>query len=680
MATTVFSPGSYTVSGISPAQTGIAESFQAGLQANLTRQEAQQRLRANEQLMQMRRAQEERTKAEYEESQRRLAEERAAAIAYGKAGIGTPFSGISTAPAIAPTAPTTPIAGLTPPPTGAAPTTPTTPRAGIAPPPTGIAGTPSLFDAMQQVESANIPTAVSPKGAVGLMQVMPATARDPGFGLPSVFDYAEQMGVPIAGRTQAEAERLLKDPAIGRGYGEMYMNAMLEKYNGDVATALIAYNAGPGFTDQWLAAGADPNRLPAETRNYVAKITGLLGGAAGTVAPAPAAPAPVASTVSSAIRNLPGFTEAPAAGVAPVQEREAPDFAGERAKREARIKELDRLAAAYKSAGRDSNPLYRQAVQERKQLREELDQLDREEELYNQRPSQQTFTRVATFPVGDTAAGVQPTTGTPVQQALEEATVNDEGGPSRIYAVAPERIFRDQQTLVENRQSLEALATYYQQTNNVAGLASVREELKKLNREQWYLDGMTAIAAIQQENFGPIQTLLQQARPDQQIEIRPYTDGTVELFVNGQPSVVEGTGEYRPTWGEFVEHLQSLYDRDYIANVLAATERVRAQQGIAYEAAVKETAAMEREIAVEAAKAASTNPNIEWQRDTTGVGYATYVTPDGSVAQLISVPAYPFEGIGGKSEPGPAILMLMPDGQYSQPVYIAPDGSIRAAQ
>jgi hypothetical protein len=283
-------------------------------------------------------------------------------------------------------------------------------------------------------------------------------------------------------------------------------------------------------------------------------------------------------------------------------------------------------------------------------------------------------------PTPTPTAGVQPTTGTPVQQAAEEATVNDEEGPSRIYAVAPERIFRDQQKLARDKQDLQALATYYRQTNNTQGLFAVNEEIKKLDEEQWYLDGMTAIAAIQQENFGPIQTLLQQARPGQQVEIRPYTDGTVELFIDGQPSVVEGTGEYRPTWDEFVEHLQSLYDKRYIESALAATERVRAQEGIAYEARVKEEAAMRREIAVNAAKDAATNPSIDWKRDTADIGYATYYTPDGSRVELLSVPNYPFEGVDGKPEPGPAILMLMPNGQYSQPVYIAPDGSIRAAQ
>lgn len=154
-----------------------------------------------------------------------------------------------------------------------------------------IAAPTQLTQAMIQVESGGRPGAVSPKGATGLMQVMPATAMDPGFGLPNVFDFAQQMGAQVGKRNQAEAKRLLADPAVGRAYGEQYMGAMLQKYNGNTELALAAYNAGPKQIDDWLAAGADPAKLPKETQAYVPKVMAALGGAAGAgaagVAPAP---------------------------------------------------------------------------------------------------------------------------------------------------------------------------------------------------------------------------------------------------------------------------------------------------------------------------------------------------------------------------------------------------------
>lgn len=88
----------------------------------------------------------------------------------------------------------------------------------------------------------------SPKGAQGEMQVMPGTQRDPGFGVEPARDSSPD-----------EIARVGRD----------YLKALRNRY-GDDKLAAIAYNMGPGATDKWLAAGADPSRLPAETRNYVA--------------------------------------------------------------------------------------------------------------------------------------------------------------------------------------------------------------------------------------------------------------------------------------------------------------------------------------------------------------------------------------------------------------------------
>lgn len=106
-------------------------------------------------------------------------------------------------------------------------------------------------------ESGGNPNAVSPKGARGLMQVMPATARDPGFGLR-----------PSNGSPQ-------DDVRLGREYRA----AMQRRYGGDPAKMWAAYNAGPGRVDEaikkygarWLDA------MPAETKSYVARNVRALG-------------------------------------------------------------------------------------------------------------------------------------------------------------------------------------------------------------------------------------------------------------------------------------------------------------------------------------------------------------------------------------------------------------------
>ena len=91
--------------------------------------------------------------------------------------------------------------------------------------------------------------------AKGEMQVLDMTNKDPGFGVR-----------PAKDNSADERARVGKD----------YLDAMVNRY-GDKKTALIAYNWGPGNTDNWLKNGADPAKLPAETQNYVAKITGNLG-------------------------------------------------------------------------------------------------------------------------------------------------------------------------------------------------------------------------------------------------------------------------------------------------------------------------------------------------------------------------------------------------------------------
>jgi hypothetical protein len=82
--------------------------------------------------------------------------------------------------------------------------------------------------------------------AKGEMQVMDATARDPGYGIRPARP---------------------NDPDDLARVGREYFGKMMDKY-GDPKIAAIAYNWGPGNTDKWLAAGADMSKLPKETYNY----------------------------------------------------------------------------------------------------------------------------------------------------------------------------------------------------------------------------------------------------------------------------------------------------------------------------------------------------------------------------------------------------------------------------
>ncbi|MDA1356845.1 MAG: lytic transglycosylase domain-containing protein [Proteobacteria bacterium] len=95
-----------------------------------------------------------------------------------------------------------------------------------------------FINAVIAAESGGDPNAVSEAGAVGLLQILPSTARDPGFGV-----------IGLEG-TDDEVVAQLKNPEINRRLGSEYLSAMLHRYHGDADLALVAYNAGPARADR----------------------------------------------------------------------------------------------------------------------------------------------------------------------------------------------------------------------------------------------------------------------------------------------------------------------------------------------------------------------------------------------------------------------------------------------
>lgn len=161
----------------------------------------------------------------------------------------------------------------------------------------GSAAFKSLVDSVINQESSGQMDAVSPKGALGLMQLMPETARE----------MAQELGIPF------NHDRLIHDAKYNKHLGSAYLDKLLRRYDGEQALALAAYNAGPTRVDQWLERNGDPRRgeisasawverIPfQETRDYTRRILAEQGQRG-----LKSAPVPVAFNEGSQTRNSTG--------------------------------------------------------------------------------------------------------------------------------------------------------------------------------------------------------------------------------------------------------------------------------------------------------------------------------------------------------------------------------------
>ena len=116
----------------------------------------------------------------------------------------------------------------------------------------------------------------SPKGAKGVMQIMPTTAMDPGYGARNIFQLADDLGVDYGGKKDIDtAVMLLGNEMLNQAMGDEYLAAMERRFGSDDA-AMAAYNAGPGRVGRsGFDESGDRGVLPEETQDYLAKADKL---------------------------------------------------------------------------------------------------------------------------------------------------------------------------------------------------------------------------------------------------------------------------------------------------------------------------------------------------------------------------------------------------------------------
>lgn len=472
MAISFVDPGSYTLGGISAPRTGMAEEFQAGLQANLGRQETRQAMLARAQAMQLAAADEERKKAAFAAQQAARAAA-AASAAQQRAALAELTKG---------------LAGLVPP--GARSTATISPA---APPPGIRPSVPLSYGAL--------------KGGEGL-EGLSGGAEVDRLGLPAV---------PVAGLTYGPPTR----PRVGpsQAISDLYSQLSTPPASGLATTGVMS----PGLVEQL---GVTLDGLPSARERMEAYRAGQ-------------------------VNTLPAFAPAPVVGESPVAAA---------------------LGIAPDSAPATTTP--------------ELAASEPADTVPETEPT-------ATPPTKKTSwGGLQLDYRTPVQLSFGKFA----GRGSEAYVSAPENIFKDAEAVERQRQRLQLLLTYYQRTGNADALVGTLNELEELAIEQRYLDGMTAIAGIQQENFGPLQLLLEQRYPGQQVEVRPYTDRTVEIFVNGE-------AQARLGWDEVAADLRDDYDRGFIEMQQALAAEVAERSRLVFEETTKAEAQAVRDIAIARDKA-----------------------------------------------------------------------------
>ncbi|SFJ14628.1 soluble lytic murein transglycosylase [Paenibacillus sp. UNC496MF] len=121
-----------------------------------------------------------------------------------------------------------------------------------------------LVAAIIRVETNYKPEAVSKKGAIGIMQLMPDTAN-----------WIIQKG----GFKDMTTEKVSAEPEAGIEIGSWYLNELNAQFKGNMVKVIAAYNAGPGTVNRWLSDGTWDGRAETvdevpygETRHYIQRV------------------------------------------------------------------------------------------------------------------------------------------------------------------------------------------------------------------------------------------------------------------------------------------------------------------------------------------------------------------------------------------------------------------------
>lgn len=490
MAITYSTPGQYTLGGISAPRTGVAQAFQAGVSANLGRQEARQVMQAREQQMRIAESEEQRRQQAFEAQQAaaRAAAARAAQVRQAQAEFARNRPVGLTLPAVTTTA--------APPPAGA--------RLGSMPTPDALPGV------VQGGGGGNVAggggtdvlgmyPAVSPEGLQNLQPLTPAPARS--FMTPeSMAVRAGLSGIPT-GYAAGAASPVTTDPVqveVNNAYLRRQIaevDAIIESISG----AITAPGSDPAATIQRI------NDLRQQREALVGQLQEV-----GYV--------PTSRDIFA--EEGPG-----AAGLPPVV-----------------------LPGAETAEG----PMVEAPAQ----------------------PTAPTAPMVEApaQPAAPTGLAMTP----PAAQEVNAVAAQTDGDISQFYLRNPASILQTADNAYRDIQRWEGLIRYYQQIGDLSGVVEAEIGLGQARQAFSDMSGQLALAGVQLDNYGPLQLHLQQLYPGGTVEVRPYTDGTVEIFVDGD-SIRRDSKE------DLLEVLATAFNDEYRSRQAQLAEAAAAARSSAYE-------------------------------------------------------------------------------------------------
>lgn len=481
MALMTVSPNTYVLGGLSAPSTGIAEQFQAGVQANLGRQETRQAMRLREAEDKRREAEAQRAQAAFEAQQAARAAAQAQRAAQQRA-FAEYTQSLREAPA--------------------------TPAAGVRRP----------------VDNFVTPTAENPFPLVPTQ-----TGVTPRFGVPLNVEPSAGVRTPVGPRISGGEDRAV----LGGGAGADVLGTPLER----AVQTLVAAGMPREQVQQYIDRGVDLNYLLAQL-------------------PTGAPPIPSSAAAEVERINLGSTTGTPLyeqlVGLLP--------------------------PTSVPSAATLASP---------------------EPAPAPERTGKDPF-------ITEQETGAGPIAGlTPAGQrdpvAATEAAVRDapDRDASRYFMSNPNLVLDLQTQMARERQMLEARLRYAESTQNMAlydqTFAALNSPERVVNENM--ISGQIALLAAQQDNFGPLQEFLQRAYPNDNVEVIPYTDGTVSFFMNGRED-----GPPIPT-ADLFEGLAQIFNTEYRDALTKAAERQAEREQFLFENALLQELQTRREISVAQAKA-----------------------------------------------------------------------------